>query len=46
MKSIVIPLEFFKAIGEKPHAIRIYWIKWLADYSNELFRNDFVEYFI
>jgi uncharacterized phage protein (TIGR02220 family) len=46
MKSIVIPLEFLKAIGEKPHAIRIYWIKWLADYSNELFRTDFVEYFI
>lgn len=46
MKSIVIPLEFFKAIGEKPHAIRIYWIKWIADYSDELFRNDFVEYFV
>jgi len=46
MKSIVIPLEFFKAIGEKPHAIRIYWIKWLADYSNELFRNDFIEFFV
>ena len=46
MKSIVVPIEFFKAIGEKPHAIRIYWIKWLADYSEELFRNDFVEYFV
>jgi uncharacterized phage protein (TIGR02220 family) len=46
MKSIVIPLEFLKAIGEKPHAIRIFWIKWLADYSNELFRNDFIEYFV
>jgi uncharacterized phage protein (TIGR02220 family) len=46
MKSIVIPLEFLKAIGEKPHAIRIYWIKWLADYSNELFRNDFLEFFV
>jgi uncharacterized phage protein (TIGR02220 family) len=46
MKSIVIPLEFLKAIGEKPHAIRIYWIKWLADYSTELFRNDFIEFFV
>ena len=45
MKSIVIPLEFLKAIGEKPPAIRIFWIKWLADYSNDIFRSDFVDYF-
>ena len=45
MKSIKIPLEFFKAIGEKPHAFRIYWIKWLADYTDHLFKNDFIELF-
>jgi len=46
MKSIIIPLEFFKAIGEKPHAIRIYWIKWLAEYTEHLFKPDFIELFI
>ena len=45
MKSITIPLEFLKAIGEKPHTYRIYWLKWLADYPHELFRNDFCEFF-
>jgi uncharacterized phage protein (TIGR02220 family) len=45
MKSIVIPLEFLKAIGEKPPYTRIYWVKWLADYTDELFRNDFPTYF-
>lgn len=45
MKSVTIPLDFLKAIGEKPHAIRLYWIKWLADYSEELFRPDFCEFF-
>jgi uncharacterized phage protein (TIGR02220 family) len=45
MRSVVIPLEFFKAIGEKNHHIRIYWIKWLAEYTDELYRPDFVEFF-
>lgn len=45
MKSITIPVEFLKAIGEKPHTFRIYWIKWLADYPHELFRPDFCEFF-
>jgi uncharacterized phage protein (TIGR02220 family) len=45
MKSIVIPLEFLKAIGDKPPYTRIYWVKWLADYTDELFRNDFPTYF-
>lgn len=45
MKSIIVPLEFFKAIGEKSHTIRIIWIKWLADYPTELLRPDFVEFF-
>jgi len=45
LKYLKIPLEFFKAIGEKPHPIRIYWIKWLADYTDELFKPDFVDYF-
>jgi uncharacterized phage protein (TIGR02220 family) len=45
MKSIKIPLEFLKAIGEKPHPFRIYWIKWLSDYHEHLFRPDFCEFF-
>jgi len=45
MKSVTIPLDFLKAIGEKPHAYRLYWIKWLADYSEELLRPDFCEFF-
>jgi uncharacterized phage protein (TIGR02220 family) len=45
MNTITIPIDFLKAIGEKPHAFRIYWIKWLADYPHELFRPDFCEFF-
>ena len=45
MKSLIIPLEFFKAIGEKPQFVRICWIKWLADYNEELFRPDFPHFF-
>lgn len=45
MKSFIIPQEFFKAIGEKPPIIRICWIKWLADYSDDLFRPDFTSFF-
>jgi uncharacterized phage protein (TIGR02220 family) len=45
MKSITIPLDLLKAIGEKPHTYRIYWLKWLTDYPHELFRNDFCEFF-
>jgi uncharacterized phage protein (TIGR02220 family) len=40
--NITIPIEFLKAIGEKPPAIRIYWVKWLADYTQELLDPDFV----
>jgi uncharacterized phage protein (TIGR02220 family) len=46
MKSIVIPIEFFKAIGEKPPVIRIYWIKWLSEYTDELLRPDFPSFFM
>lgn len=45
MKSIVIPLEFLKAIGEKPPIVRVYWIKWLSEYTDELFRADFPTFF-
>ena len=45
MRSIIIPIKFFEAIGEKPAIIRVIWIKWLADYSDQIFRSDFVEYF-
>jgi uncharacterized phage protein (TIGR02220 family) len=45
MKSIIVPIEFFQAIGEKPAIIRIIWIKWLAEYSDQIFRTDFVQYF-
>lgn len=46
MKSIVIPLEFLKAIGEKPAPIRIYWIKWLAEYTDHIFKPDFIDLFV
>jgi uncharacterized phage protein (TIGR02220 family) len=42
---ISIPLEFLKAIGEKPPYVRIYWVKWLADYTHELLNDDFVTKF-
>jgi uncharacterized phage protein (TIGR02220 family) len=45
MKSIIVPIEFLKAIGEKPPIVRICWIKWLADYSEELFKPDFPSFF-
>jgi uncharacterized phage protein (TIGR02220 family) len=45
MKSIAIPLEFLKAIGEKPPIFRILWIKWLSEHNHELFRSDFNEHF-
>jgi uncharacterized phage protein (TIGR02220 family) len=46
MKSIKIPLEFLKAIGDKEPPIRIYWVKWLADYTDHLFKSDFMEIFL
>ena len=46
MKNILIPVKFLKAIGEKHHHIRIYWIKWLADYTDHLFKPDFVDLFM
>ena len=46
MKSILIPLEFLKAIGEKQPIVRIYWIKWLSEYTDELFRADFPTFFL
>lgn len=45
MKKIAIPLDFLKAIGEKPPLIRIYWVKWLADYTQELLKDNFPIYF-
>lgn len=44
-RSVQIPINFFKAIGEKSHHVRLYWVKWLADYVDELFRPDFIEFF-
>lgn len=46
MRMVEIPLEFFKAIGEKPHLYRILWIKWLGEYADELANEDFIEKFI
>jgi uncharacterized phage protein (TIGR02220 family) len=45
MDNIVIPINFFKAIGEKPAIIRVIWIKWLAEYSERLTEPNFCEYF-
>lgn len=45
MKSIIIPIDFFKAIGEKDAIIRILWIKWLADYSEDLLKDNFIQEF-
>jgi uncharacterized phage protein (TIGR02220 family) len=45
LKFLLVPLEFFKAIGEKPHAIRIYWVKWLADHTDILSKPDFITLF-
>lgn len=45
MKKIAIPIDFLKAIGEQAPIIRIYWVKWLADYTQELLKNDFPTYF-
>lgn len=45
MKAITIPIQFIKAINEAKPYVRIYWLKWLSDYTDELFRNDYCEYF-
>lgn len=45
MKSIVIPIDFLKSLGDKKPIIRILWIKWLSDYSDHLFENDFINTF-
>lgn len=45
MKGLVIPVDFFKAINEKNHNIRIYWLKWLSDYTEHLSRTDFPDFF-
>jgi len=45
MDNIVVPINFFKAIGEKPAIIRVIWIKWLAEYSERLTEPNFCEYF-
>lgn len=45
MTSIVVPIDFFKAIGEKPPVIRVIWIKWLAEHSNDILNPDFVDKF-
>lgn len=46
MTNITIPVKFFKAIGEKPTLVRILWIKWFADYSEQIGKEGFVEDFI
>jgi len=43
--TLTIPIEFFKAVGEKPAVIRVIWIKWLSDYSEDLLKPNFVEDF-
>lgn len=43
--NIIVPIEFFKAIGEKPPAIRIIWVKWLAEYTHELLDPNFIQNF-
>jgi uncharacterized phage protein (TIGR02220 family) len=45
MTELKIPIEFFKAVGEKPAVIRIIWVKWLADYTEHLFKDDFCDMF-
>lgn len=45
MKSIVIPIDFLKALGEVQPITRILWIKWLADYSEDIFKENFIEEF-
>jgi uncharacterized phage protein (TIGR02220 family) len=45
MKSIVIPIDFLKALGESKPITRILWIKWLADYSEDIFKENFIEEF-
>jgi len=45
MKAIAIPIEFFKAIGEKPPVIRIIWVKWLAEHTHDILEPDFCERF-
>lgn len=46
MKTVEIPLEFFKAIGEKPAIFRILWIKWFGDYAENLLDPDFIQRFM
>lgn len=46
MKTVEIPLEFFKAIGEKPHIFRVLWIKWFGDYAESLCDADFIQRFM
>jgi uncharacterized phage protein (TIGR02220 family) len=45
MKALLIPVEFIKAINEAKPYVRIYWLKWLSDYTDEIFRPDYPEYF-
>jgi uncharacterized phage protein (TIGR02220 family) len=46
MDKIIIPLDFFKELQANHHHIRLLWIKWLSDYSDHLFKPNFVDYFI
>jgi len=45
MKYIHVPVDFLKAIGEKPPFYRIYWVKWLSDYTQDLYKSDFITTF-
>lgn len=45
MTHVIVPIAFLKAIGEKPPFYRIYWVKWLADYTHDLFKTDFIATF-
>lgn len=46
MTGITIPLEFIKAINEAKPYVRIYWLKWLSEYTDDLFKNDFCDFFL
>jgi uncharacterized phage protein (TIGR02220 family) len=43
--TITIPQDFFKAIGEKPPIYRILWIKWFAEYAEEIGTDELLDKF-
>ncbi len=45
MRYLHVPIDLLRAIDEQPPKVRIYWLKWLTDYTDEMFRPDFCEFF-